>query len=149
MSEENKKTPFSNATADALFGAVSDFKESFDSLPGKVSYAINKTLANLSTSLTLIGKTRVELLESHADKDEEGKFIYTKLSKKEKEAGTKPSYTFSEGVMEIVSKEYQDIMDSDSDVVIHKIPLSAYSVLDIPKLDNIIMFDHWMIDEDK
>jgi hypothetical protein len=98
----------------------------------KLAYAIAKNIKTLEKILEPFNETLKKLQEEHCERDEEGKPIITN-----------GQYTMKD--MEKFNSEYDELMNIDVDITLHKIKQSDLPA-DISALQATIILD--MIDED-
>lgn len=163
MSEQNtqEEKTLTNALSRILLEAIVNFRTSFEKLPGRVSYALNKTASKISSNWEIVEKERMTLLKTYCELDESDEVKFTKLTAKqekentallEKGEGLKHQSTAifkTEKDEEEFHKEYNELLKEDSSVDPHKIPLSIYSELELPNIYNLPLFEEWMVDENK
>lgn len=109
-------------------------------LPVRLSYAVSKNLRLLENEMKLIEKSRTELAEQHAEKDEEGKPV-TKDG----------NYVFGENKEKFL-EEYNEYLETEIELDPHRIPTeeiektedSRYDVLSLAELMGLI----FMIEEE-
>lgn len=89
-------------------------------LPVKLSYAITKNLVKLQAEAELIEKSRLDLINQYAEKNEDGEA-------KIKEDGT---YSFGEN-RELFLKEYNDYLNTETDLDVYTVDF-----MELEKLEN-------------
>ena len=94
-------------------------------LPSKLAYGIAKNLSKLEKEVELIEKQRKSMLESYAQKDETGTFII--------ENG---NYALGEN-LNIFCKEFDEFLQTETEIHIHKCPCGVLDMLDDPRYENL------------
>ena len=92
-------------------------------LPSKLGYAIAKNLINLQAELNIIDKGRIAILDRYAERDAEGNPII--------ESG---SYKLGENLPKF-SEEYNEYLETETDVEIMMVPSDVLEKLDDPRYD--------------
>lgn len=92
-------------------------------LPSKLSYAIAKNLMKLQTEVEIIEKGRISILERYAKKDEEGNPVIKDSS-----------YELGENMAKF-NEEYQEYIQTETDVEIMTVSSDILDKLDEPRYD--------------
>lgn len=92
-------------------------------LPVKVSYAISKNIMKLQEEVETLEKERVKLAEQYAVKGEDGK---PKVINN--------SYVMEEN-QEVFAKEYQEFLDTETEIMIYTIPEELIECMDDDRYD--------------
>lgn len=98
-------------------------------LPVKISYAIAKNIKVLAEEYKTIDAQRIELCKKYAEKDGDGNPV-----KKEKDGELVYDLTEENNIE--MNKEYNELLNVDSDLVIHKV-----SIADFEKCDSNSRYD--------
>lgn len=93
-------------------------------LPIKISYPIAKNLSVFQKEYDIINSERIKLMESYADKDENG---VPNIEDNQ--------YKFSGNGLKLFQKEYLDYLETEIDVDTSKINIEDLDLLDDPRYD--------------
>lgn len=97
-----------------LYSGITEFMNRKIKLGGKLCYNLTKNLNKLQVILKDVQDCELKLIEDYADRDEDGKI---KLSKENNNPLLKTEH------VQIYNKEYNELLNFESEVELHKIKL--------------------------
>ena len=103
-------------------------------LPGKLSYAIAKNLIKLNAEVELIEKGRMDLINQHVEKDEEGKPVVVD-----------GNYKLGDNA-EKFNEEYNEYLATETEVEIMTVDPEIFDKLDAPRYDGLTSTQMMAID---